>query len=164
MKSYYPETLLESIEQLNFKLYYSKPFGNCFFNSIAKYFRLKYKTNINGMQIRKNIVEYILDNNKIFNFIISMLGIKKKELNIQLNELKKNGVYELEVFDILPVIMATKYNVKISIYTFMESNDDIISKNDCETYYPIENRNENLEEISLLYANVEHYDLLYYIK
>ena len=40
----------------------------------------------------------------------------------------------------------------------------IITKKDCETYYPIDNRNEYLDEISLLYANVEHYDLLYYNK
>lgn len=164
MTSYYPETLLESIKHLNFKLYYSKPFGNCFFNSIAKYFRLKNKSNITGITIRKEIVKYILNNNNIFNYIISILGIKKKELNMQLNELRKNGVYELDVFDIIPLIIATKYNVKISIYTFMDTNDTIITKKDCETYYPIDNRNEYLDEISLLYANVEHYDLLYYNK
>ena len=56
---YVDNILNKSLQLLNLKLYKSKPSGNCFFSSIAKYFKLSDDYKGNAANIRKNIINYI---------------------------------------------------------------------------------------------------------
>jgi hypothetical protein len=157
-----PALLLnESIQRLNLKLYRSKPYGNCFFTSISKHFKLINKPNGSGKDIRKNVIKYIKNNKNIFDYIKTIAGMSSQEVDDDLYELRQDGVYDLDIFDILPVIIATQYNIKICIYTWMEVSNQPITEKDIEIYYPIQIAREKLGELCLLYSNLEHYDLLF---
>ena len=152
--------LNESISDMNLRIYQSKPFGNCFFTSIAKHLRLSKIIKMTGREIRKNVVKYVHDNEFIIDYIQKFTGMTRENINEDLCDLKKDGVYEVELFDLLPIIIATQYNMKISIYTWMECSEEGINESDKESYYPIHS-NHWQGEIKLLYSNLEHYDLLY---
>lgn len=153
--------LNESLYDLNLKIYKCKPSGNCFFTAIAKYFKIINKPKGNAGDIRKNVIQYIKNNNDIILYIQRVLGISIKEIDDELYELRKSGVYDLEIFDLLPIIIADQYNIKVSIYTWMELSEVNITDKDKETYCPINYSGNELNEVFLLYSNLEHYDLLY---
>ncbi len=152
--------LIESLKNMNLKIYKSKPFGNCFFNSISKYMRMSKNIHISGNNIRKNLIQYIEDNSFVINYLQNIGGMSIEDISCDLVELKKSGVYDLDIFDFIPVIIATQYNLKISIYTWIELSDVHLEHKDKETYYPIKNKKTS-GEVILLYSNLEHYDLLY---
>ena len=157
--------LLESLKRLDMKLYRSKPHGNCFFSSLSKYFNLSNNTQGTAKDIRKNVIQFIKENQYVFDYISNVAGMTPNEIDDDLYELRQQGVYDLDIFDVLPVIIATQYNIKLCIYTWIELSDQYITKKDMEMYLPIKyqgnNIKRNLNEISLLYSNLEHYDLLY---
>jgi hypothetical protein len=156
----YSNILDNSLSKMNFKLYKSKPFGNCFFNSVAKYFRLINNSKGSSKDIRLNLIKYITNNDYIMLYIQNTLGMTEKQTHDDLYELRNIGVYDLDIFDIIPIIIANQYNIKVSIYTWMECSEKEIDSNDKETYYPIK-YDKNIKEMSLLYSNMEHYDLLF---
>tara|TARA_Y100000389_G_C17074336_1_gene323538 strand:- start:81 stop:566 length:486 start_codon:yes stop_codon:yes gene_type:complete len=158
---YVDNILNKSLQLLNLKLYKSNPSGNCFFSSIAKYFKLSNDYKGNAKIIRKNIINYIKNNNDITCYIQNTLGMSLIEINDDLDELRKTGIYDLDIFDILPIIIATQYNIKITIYTWMDLSNTLLNDNDKEIYFPINCENREINEIILLYSNLEHYDLLY---
>ena len=93
-------------------------------------------------------------------YIQNTLGMTEKQIHDDLYELRNIGVYDLDIFDIIPIIIANQYNIKVSIYTWMEWSEKGIDINDKEIYYPMK-YDKNIKEMSLLYSNMEHYDLLF---
>jgi len=156
----YCNILEESIKKLKLKLYKSKPFGNCFFNSVSKYFRLINDPQGSSKDIRLNLIKYITNNDYIMLYIQNTLGMTEKQIHDDLYELRNLGVYDLDIFDIIPIIIANQYNIKVSIYTWMEWSEKGIDHNDKEIYYPMR-YDKNIKEMLLLYSNMEHYDLLF---
>ena len=71
------DLLKDSLNELDFKLYRTRPSGNCFFSCIAKYLRmngfcnqnLKKKGPINTGFVRESLIKYIQTNRFIINFI-----------------------------------------------------------------------------------------------
>lgn len=157
---YQDKTLLQSLDHLQFKLYRSKPFGNCFFNSISKYLRLSKNIQISGMKVRYKLIQYIEETPLILDYLQQIGGMNTERIAEDLHELKQSGVYDLDIFDFLPTIVATLYRKKVVIYTWMTSSSSILNDNDKEIYYPIDHHKPR-EEIQLLYSNLEHYDLLF---
>ena len=159
------ETELDiSLKKMKMKLYRSRSHGNCFFQSISKFFKLLGDDKGTTSDIRKNCINYILQNQSIREYISMHLGMTNEEIDNDLYELRVEGVYELDIFDILPVVIATQYNIKVSIYTYMDLSNTEIHKDEKDTYLPIEYgsyKKRHLSEINLLYRNLEHYDLLY---
>lgn len=159
------ETELDiSLKKMKMKLYRSRPHGNCFFQAISKYFKLMKDDKGFTSDIRKRCISYISQNQFVKEYISTHLGMTYQEIDNDLYELRVDGVYEIDIFDILPVIVASQYNVKVSIYTYMDSSNEEIYKDEKETYYPIHyqtHKQRNSKEIHLLYRNLEHYDLLF---
>lgn len=155
------DILKKSLTNLNFKLYKSQPMGNCFFNSIAKYFRLNDKMNITGKEVRLNLIKFITTNEHIMKYMETTLAMSNKDIHDELYELRNNGVYDLDIFDIIPIIIATQYNIKVCIYTWMICSENLLNESDCEIYVPITDYDTNINKIHLLYSNMEHYDLLF---
>ena len=155
------ETLNESFNELGFKLYKSKPTGNCFFSSLSKYFRLSGCPHGDSKTMRLSLIKYIKQNSDIFEYIQNTLGMSSQEIDDDLYDLRQSGVYDVDIFDVLPVIVATQYDIKVCIYTWM-SETPYISESDCEVYVPINFKDKNkISSIHLLYTDLEHYDLLY---
>lgn len=159
---YYDSIHLErSLDALKLKIYKSKPFGNCFFSSISRYFKLSNSNHISGRNIRHNVTSYIENNKDIRAVIKAYTGMSEREIINDLIELKKDKVYDIDIFDILPTIIATQYNIKVCIYTWIDGSCKQLTKKDKEIYLPIHGSKNINNEIHLLYSNLEHYDLLY---
>lgn len=157
---YQNNVFLKSLQHLKLKLYRSKPFGNCFFNSISKYLRLSENIHHSGMKIRQNLIQYIEETPFILEYLQQIGGMSMEQIAEDLQELKQSGVYDLDIFDFLPTIVATQYRIKVVIYTWMDFTSSILNDKDKEVYHPV-NHIKSTGEIYLLYSNLEHYDLLF---
>lgn len=157
---YHDPILMKSLNRLAFKLYRSKPFGNCFFNSISKYFRLSSNIRLSGIEIRKNLITYIKNSSFVLEYLQNIGGMSMEKIAEELQELKQSGTYDLDIFDFLPTIIATQYNIRVVIYTWMDGCSTQIGVKDKEIYNPIPDGKPS-KKIQLLYSNLEHYDLLY---
>lgn len=166
------DLLKDSLNELDFKLYRTRPSGNCFFSCMAKYLRmngfcnqnLKKKGPINTGFVRESLIKYIQTNRFIINFIQQNAGMSKKDIEEDLYELRQSGVYDLDIFDLIPIIIATQYNINVCIFTWISSSSNMISYDDCEVYCPIgcsKKESKQLGKVHLLYTDLEHYDLLY---
>ena len=162
--------------------------GNCFFHSLQIYFMLNciiksskiFYKNFTGIppventfqynqafgqkttDLRNQIFRFIRDNEEIQNLLCLYGGYENSVLLMkEVNELNKDTKYEIPLFDLFPIIVATLYKVNICIYQVDIINDytDCVFR-EPQIYKSFNNEEEGLT-INLLYINGIHYELLY---
>jgi len=154
--------------------------GNCFFRSIAKHCEFE-NIKIDGKEVifsdlRNKCIDYlqglidiewelpedyrsIIPNIKFNTYSDEDKKIeitdkdKKIEINKRLNNLKEEGVYQTDEFDMIIQYAADAINMTLNIYSIDENNENIR----LTSYVP----EHPITEINLLYLNIDHYELLY---
>ena len=161
--------------------------GNCFFHAIYLYFILTaslrhdvcynnfisyfipvgqvsntftYYKKPNSSVIRNEIFEFIQTNKEIRDFITIYGGYEDKQvLNSEIHALQRDTNYEIPLFDLFPIVVATLYQCNICIYAVNGDNNSIEIQPP-QLYKGI-NNNDNNPLINLLYINQCHYELLF---
>jgi hypothetical protein len=160
--------------------------GNCFFHCIHLYFILssisfvafhnifieisastpsifRYKNSIYSYKIRNEIFEFIHNNEAMQDFICLYGGYEDNLENLvkEVDDLQQDTNYEIPLFDLFPVVIATLYQVNVCIFPVeVHEGGDDCKFTDCQTYKGL-NPQEKDPTINLLYINSCHYELLY---
>ena len=156
--------------------------GNCFFHSINLHYVLqtktidimttfiavppvpntyKYHKNPDSSIIRNEIFEFMQNNEEIREFITIYGGYEDKAiLDNEINDMNKDTKYDIPLFDLFPVIVATLYQCSISIYAVTADNKKVMNIAEPQIYKGL-NSQEDDPVINLLYINQSHYELLY---
>lgn len=118
------------------------------------------KTKTKQELIRKELAEF-LKKEDIHNFIVERGGYNGNEKGLQ-HEIDKvliNGIYNVPIFDLFPIIIATMYNFKVVIHPVLFTRSSC-SMGIPQEYHSIYETTTDGCVLNLLYLNGNHYDLL----
>jgi hypothetical protein len=160
-KNKYLNNIIEkSVLDLGFQIISSKDDSNSFFNSISTYFNLNGENFGDANTLRQNLVYYIISNEEIKSYLVEVGGIDFNQLNDELQMLEKKNTSDIELFDFIPSIIATQYNISICIFNWQKNSSKGILTKDKLCYSPLFNKETEIPIIYLVNINNIHYDLL----
>jgi hypothetical protein len=172
-RKYSSKKLEESIIELGLLQFDVKDDGDCLFHSLEFLFNIMERNEGTALDIRKKVVDFIIHNDEIFNYVTIMggydeiryVGLRKipkngtEFLREELEQISHPKTFEVPVFDLFPVIIATLFQIELKIYPWQskDPNDDGINENIAESYIPLNRNTEFLPAIKLLYVDGIHY-------
>ena len=144
------------------KLTHIPPDGDCFFNSIATYFKSK-GINVTHMQLREKVIEYMEAHREEYIpfFIVesNKPSIIKAAMTRQFNQLKKSGAWNNQLADFIPQEAPKALDINIRLHEINDANTSI-------SVHTLRDDNKNLNTteryptIDVLRVNRNHYELL----
>lgn len=163
VKKYTSSKLEESIDKLGLQQFDVKADGDCLFHSLV--FLFKDQT-VTSKDIRKKMVDYICENSEIYEYITVMggYGDRMHILREELEYISNPKTYDVPIFDLFPVIIASAFQIELQIYPWQsnDENDIGITECDMESYMPL-NPSVYVPIIKLLYVDGIHYKPMAYV-
>ncbi|XP_053409216.1 uncharacterized protein LOC128559962 [Mercenaria mercenaria] len=139
------DTLLASNELRRARAYGD---GNCFFNSV----KISGNFDESALSLRKRVCEFMVENaDKYMSFLAKKDGNSKEAFLIDINLLKTNGQWNLDIADIVPLAVANITESTVRIYSSSVSTPVIEIK-------PEQVTNKDICLAYLAVRGQEHYD------
>lgn len=150
------------LEVEDIKLTHIPPDGDCFFNSIATYFKSK-GINVTHMHLREKVIEYMEAHREEYIpfFIVesNKPSIIKATMTRQFNQLKKSGAWNNQLADFIPQEAPKALDINIRLHEINDAGTSIsvhILRDDNKNL----NTTERYPTIDVLRINRNHYELL----
>lgn len=130
------------------------PDGNCFFHTLALYYRKKGNLSINKgyKELRETIVNYILENWPYY----SGFGIDQSDVL----DFMEDGAWNLKVGDFVVPVAARALNLKMILYDLKPGTKKPPTKKRIIKYIYPEDQPIPIEEVTILRINQGHFGLL----
>ena len=125
------------------------PDGNCFFNAVIS----QLDTTDTAADLRQKICEHLIQNEEHYKVYMSTSSSYKQKIE----DMGRDGNWNIEMSDILPLATANVYKRNITIYSSRLNNPVINIVQDLESRQEIEQTND-LKLAYLAFPGFEHYD------